>query len=319
MGEASPSPRCIVTLGPASLALAQELARAGADSFRFNTSHMSLESLRQAVASIRTLLAEIPLIMDLQGAKMRLGDFPETKITRGTRLTFSLHPGNGFVLPHPELYQQAREGDTLRADDARLSFRVASVEPEYLQVTVLEDGILKPRKGINLVEHPVVLSDLSAFDVRVCELALQAGQASLALSFVRDGSEVEWVRRRSPHCPVICKVERAEAVSNWKLLARHADELWICRGDLGAQIDVVDMARWISDLDPRAVQPPVLMAGQVVEHLTGHSEPTRTEVCHLCDLVLRGYAGIVLSDETAIGSDPVRAVRIAASLMRSFA
>jgi pyruvate kinase len=311
-------PKCVVTLGPASLALPVELVEAGAGFFRFNTSHMDLGALREAAQSIRTLLPEIPLVMDLQGAKMRLGEFPQTRIDRGARLIFSLHPGTGFPLPHPELYLQARVGDTLRADDARLSFRVVSVGSETIEATALEEGILKPRKGINVVEHPVLLGDLSAFDISVCELALRAGRTSLALSFVRDGSEVDWVRRRSPGCPVVCKVERAEAVANWELLASLADELWICRGDLGAQTGVVPMARWISRLDPLAVERPVLMAGQVLEHLTGHSEPTRAEVCHLCDLMRRGYAGIVLSDETAIGSDPVRATRIAASLMQAF-
>jgi pyruvate kinase len=312
--------QCVATLGPASLALPLELVEAGATSFRLNTSHMDLDHLRQAVRSVRTLLPEIPLVMDLQGAKMRLGDFPETTVNQGVQITFSLDAGSSaFVLPHVELYRQARRGDTLQADDARLSFRVVSVEPEAIQAVALEKGILRPRKGINVVEHPVLLNDLSPFDVAVCQLACELGKASLALSFVRDGSEVEWVRRRAPGCPVICKVERAEAVLNCSLLADRSDELWICRGDLGAQIGVVPMARWISSLDPHAVRRPVLMAGQVFEHLTGHSEPTRAEVCHLCDLMLRGYSGIVLSDETAIGSDPVRAVRIAASLMREFA
>jgi pyruvate kinase len=57
------------------------------------------------------------------------------------------------------------------------------------------------------------------------------------------------------------------------------------------------------------------MAGQVLEHLTQHADPTRSEVCHLHDLLARGYAGIVLSDETAIGADPLRATLLAAELL----
>ena len=75
------------------------------------------------------------------------------------------------------------------------------------------------------------------------------------------------------------------------------------------------MAQFVSTIAPRSLPVPVLMAGQVLEHLTRHEHPTRSEVCHLFDLAARGYAGIVLSDETAIGADPTHAVSVAASLL----
>jgi pyruvate kinase len=78
------------------------------------------------------------------------------------------------------------------------------------------------------------------------------------------------------------------------------------------------MARWVGSLHPAELRIPVLMAGQVLEHLTSHSEPTRSEVCHLFDLIERGYSGVVLSDETAVGHDPEQAVRTAATLLREF-
>jgi pyruvate kinase len=78
------------------------------------------------------------------------------------------------------------------------------------------------------------------------------------------------------------------------------------------------MARWISTFDPRSMPCPILMAGQVLEHLTLHESPTRAEVCHLFDLANRGYAGFVLSDETAIGRDPVGAVRALKTLLVEF-
>jgi pyruvate kinase len=85
---------------------------------------------------------------------------------------------------------------------------------------------------------------------------------------------------------------------------------------LGVQLGLVELARQVARLDPHALEVPVLMAGQVLEHLTQHEQPTRSEICHLIDLVARGYAGIVLSDETAIGVGPANAVRWAARLMR---
>ena len=142
--------------------------------------------------------------------------------------------------------------------------------------------------------------------------------ATLAFSFMKDGTEASWIRRHAPGCAVIGKVERKEAAQNVHRLASLVDALWICRGDLGAQLGSAALAQWISAYEPLAERCPVLMAGQVMEHLTLHSEPTRTEVCHLFDLVGRGYAGFVLSDETAIGKDPVQAVRTTRSLLAGF-
>ena len=92
----------------------------------------------------------------------------------------------------------------------------------------------------------------------------------------------------------------------------------MCRGDLGEQLGPGALGRFVGSLSPAHFRCPVLMAGQVLEHLTAHAEPTRSEVCHLHDLLARGYAGIVLSDETAIGARPAHAVGQAAALVRAF-
>ena len=89
----------------------------------------------------------------------------------------------------------------------------------------------------------------------------------------------------------------------------------MCRGDLGEQLGPGALGRFVGSLSPAHFRCPVLMAGQVLEHLTAHA---RSEVCHLHDLLARGYAGIVLSDETAIGARPAHAVGQAAALVRAF-
>jgi pyruvate kinase len=133
---------------------------------------------------------------------------------------------------------------------------------------------------------------------------------------VADGTELGWLRRRIGTAPVVAKVERAAALHAIDSIARAADAIWICRGDLGAQIGAARLARWVGEYSPNHADTAVLMAGQVFEHLTTHVEPTRSEVCHLYDLVSRGYDGIVLSDETAIGAHPEAAVRCVATLVR---
>jgi pyruvate kinase len=219
-------------------------------------------------------------------------------------------------VPHAELFEQVRPGETLSVDDDRLRFEVVDVSDRRLALRALTGGILRPRKGVNVVEHPVVLEDLAAADLGVVAALRGAASVAWAVSFMADGREAEWVRHRIPAARVIGKIERREAIRNLGAITAATDEIWVCRGDLGAQVGAAELARFVGGFDPGSLARPALMAGQVLEHLTAHSEPTRSEVCHLHDLLARGYVGIVLSDETAIGHDPVRATRIAAELLR---
>jgi len=199
-----------------------------------------------------------------------------------------------------------------------IRFIVRNADDEIIEAEALNAGELLPRKGVNLVDHPVALEDLTLRDVQHVERAVGYPPVAFACSFMRDGSEAGWIRSRAKGCPVVGKVERRAAIERIESIASQFDELWICRGDLGSQLGMVELARWVGDFRPRGLGVPVLMAGQVLEHLTSHPEPTRSEVCHLSDLVQRGYAGIVLSDETAIGADPVNAVRTARALLHAF-
>ena len=131
------------------------------------------------------------------------------------------------------------------------------------------------------------------------------------------GEEAEWVRSQAPGVLVIGKIEREESLRALPALAQRTDAVWVCRGDLGAQLGPARLAREVAAISPGACGAPLLMAGQVLQHLLDHDEPTRSEVCHLHDLLARGYAGIVLSDETAIGRDPIRAVRTASTLLQA--
>jgi pyruvate kinase len=313
-------PRIVATLGPASFDLASALAEAGATAFRLNASHMSPGELEDVLGRVRASLQRLPVVVDLQGAKMRLGKFEKRVVQRGERLRFvhNFEAKDALPLPHPELFRVVTVGETLSCDDDRLRFIVRVAGSEVIEAEALNTGELLPRKGINLVDHPVALEDLTPRDVQHIERAVEYPPVSFACSFVRDGSEAGWIRSRAIGCPVVGKVERRAAIERIESIASQVEEIWICRGDLGSQLGMVELAHWVGDFRPAGLKVPVLMAGQVLEHLTSHPEPTRSEVCHLCDLVQRGYAGIVLSDETAIGADPVNAVKTARSLLRAF-
>lgn len=308
----------VATLGPASWTLAPALQAAGATSFRFNASHLDAAKLRHVLAALHRDVPSADVVVDLQGAKMRLGDIAPRDVARDEPVSFALDPAAGVSLPHPEFFVQAHAGDTLSVDDGRVRFRIAGGNGDRLEAIALDAGRLLPRKGVNLDEHPIALGGLTKRDREAMAVARTFGTATFAFSFMADGREAAWVREAGPGCRVIGKVERREAAASLDTLAARVDGLWICRGDLGAQLGLATLARFVAAVEPSRLRVPVLMAGQVLEHLTRHHDPTRSEVCHLFDLAARGYAGVVLSDETAIGADPVNAVRVARSLLDGF-
>jgi pyruvate kinase len=307
----------IVTLGPACMSSIAALARAGATAFRLNASHLEAAELGTALSRVRAACPDAPIVVDLQGAKMRIERPEPLSVTEGETLRLTEGPGGDAQVPHGEFFRQVRPGDTISLDDGRLRFAVEAVEAGGVRVRALGTARLLHRKGINVEQHPVQLERLTTRDRDACRVAADHGVRAFAYSFMTDGHEAGWVREQVPGCGVVAKIERREATSRLPEIARRVSSVWICRGDLGAQLGFADLARFVGGVDPAAYPVPVLMAGQVLEHLTSHPAPNRSEVCHLHDLIARGFAGIVLSDETAIGRDPVHAAGVAADLLAS--
>jgi pyruvate kinase len=310
----------VATLGPASFTMARELARAGATALRLNASHLSAEDLARRAVEAREGAPDLPIVVDLQGAKMRVGDIVDRPLAAGARVRFAAETAGpeDVPLPHPELFAAAEPGTTLACDDGRLRFAVRACGDGWLEAEALVAGVLRPRKGVNLLDHPVRLSGLTPADAARLDAVRALPRLQVAWSFALDGREAAWVRERVPGTTVVAKVERREAVDALAEIAARVDALWVCRGDLGEQLGPGALGRFVGSLTPADLRCPVLMAGQVLEHLTEHAAPTRSEVCHLSDLLDRGYAGIVLSDETAIGRHPAHAVEQAAALVRAF-
>jgi pyruvate kinase len=314
----STSHRLVATLGPSSFGHAAGLVRAGATELRLNASHMSPDELFRRCAEVRAELPDVRCIVDLQGNKMRVGTLASRQLELGAEviLTRDSRDRDGVFVPHPELFEQTAVGERLCLDDGKIEIEIIRLEPARLVARVQRAGLLQSRKGINRVEHPIDLCDLTPTDEEAILRGLAFDGIDFAVSFVKDGTEATWVRNRAPDRRVILKIERSESIANLPKVVQAGDELWICRGDLGVQMGLSTMAKSIADIDPRKYSTPILMAGQVLEHLRLNDAPTRSEVCHLHDLIVRGYAGIVLSDETAIGAEPESATRWAAQLMR---
>ena len=304
----------VMTLGPAT-AEPELIARLmdSAARFRLNAAHLPGDELRSWLERLDGIYRgrgeSRPVVIDLQGAKMRVGRLKQPRrLGRSVTLVCEEHdPGDEALVPvpHPELFEVVRPGERLTLDDARITLEVAEVAGQHIRAEVLSGEVLRSNKGINRMEHPVPFRGMAAADRRALELARPFPFCQFAFSFVLDGSEAQHLRREtSAH--LVAKLERPEAMEQVPAIAGAFDELWLCRGDLGSQAGLAalgplqhEFARRIPELEV-----PALLAGQVLEHMTHHPEPTRSEVVHLHDAARLGWSGVVLSDETAVGQHP---------------
>jgi len=320
----------VATLGPSSETEPtwEAMLAAGVSAFRLNTSHLSLPGLQRWIGRLGSFLARReprpPVVLDLQGSKWRLGEFPARAFEAGQRITLvcaaSAADPDVLPVPHPDFFRAASASSgEIVLNDARLRLTLEAFEASALRARVIQGGALAPRKGITYAHSSYRQESLNDADRAILAEARQLTGIRYAVSYVKDAAEMASYRRQiGGDVSLIAKLERPQAVEEAAQIAGSADELWLCRGDLGAELGLKTMAAAVggfSDQVP-AIPRPVLLAGQVLEHMTEHSTPTRAEVCGLHDALRRGYRGFVLSDETAIGRDPVESCRVAA-LFRS--
>jgi len=307
----------VMTLGPAT-ADPQLLDRLmpTAARFRLNAAHLPGDALEQWMERLEALYRRAgerrPVVVDLQGAKMRVGRLRRERPMQGrvTLVCQAQDPGeeDRVPVPHPELFAAVRPGERLTLDDARITLEVEAVAQGEIKARVLGgDGPpLRANKGINRPDHPVPFEALSEADARAVQVAGAYPFCQCAFSFVHDGSEAACLRRLTG-APLVAKLERPEALDRAAHIAEAFDELWLCRGDLGSQVGMAALGPLQEAFTARlpGLRVPSLLAGQVLEHMTHHPEPTRSEVVHLYDAARAGWAGVVLSDETAVGQNPV--------------
>ena len=276
-----------------------------------------------------------PVILDLQASKWRIGEVKSTELRIGAAI--ELIPGEGednnttasgsriLQIPHLDFFAAAQtaESGEIAINDAKVMLHIENREKRRITARVTRGGEISTGKGITLVGSGYRIEQLNQKDKRVVEIGCAYPFVRYALSYVKDAAEMDNYRRLfndrwGDRHYLIAKLEQASALEEAEEISRSADELWICRGDLGAEMGPAAMAEGLFRFFPRIrkIPKPVLLAGQVLEHMSAHPAPTRSEISYLYESLRRGFRGIVLSDETALGSFPLEACRTAA-LFRS--
>ncbi|HLO25954.1 MAG TPA: pyruvate kinase [Geobacteraceae bacterium] len=319
--------KIIATLGPASssAAMIERLIQAGVDVFRLNFSHGSNDVKEEAITLIRSLSQahgrQIGVLADLQGPKIRTGRMENgaLPLAKGDLLDISTDDilgRRGLIstiykaLPH-----DVKPGSRILMDDGLIELKVLSVAGGIVSCMVIEGGILKDLKGINLPGVNVSSPSLTDKDRVDLEFCLRMGVDFIALSFVRKSEDVDDLKRiifeHGLNMPVVAKIEKPEALRNFKAILKAADAVMVARGDLGVEI-AAEKVPLIQKKIIRACNiagKPVITATQMLESMINHPRPTRAETSDVANAILDGTDAVMLSGETASGQFPVEAVR----------
>ena len=323
--------KIVATLGPSSST--QERIRAlfekGVDVFRLNYSHGTHEDHAQRFAIIREIERThgrpIGVIADLQGPKLRLGQFAQgaVQVKEGDQLRLDLsgEPGDNqrVQLPHPEIFAALRPGSDLLIDDGRVRLKVRDCGADFAETEVVVGGRLSDHKGVNLPNVALGISALTEKDREDLEYALGLGVDWIALSFVQRPDDLIMARELiKDRAGLIAKLEKPAAIEHLDEIVDKADAVMVARGDLGVEVPPEDVPVLQSQILSKchATGRPSIVATQMLESMVHAPIPTRAEAQDVATAVYQGADAVMLSGESAAGEYPVESVTMMDRIVR---
>ena len=324
-----PRTKIIATLGPASgsYTVLRKMVTAGLDVVRLNFSHGSREEHVERIKLIRRINKKyrraIKIMQDLEGFRIRVGRFKGSE-TRELKDHSTVWLTNEAAVDGPKTIPFDYHGDLSRIkpgqmvyiDDGNLALKVKEVGGGSLKAVVVEGGILKERKGINMPGADLDFDGLTEKDKADIEFGIEHKVDYVALSFVRDAKDVReaagLIKPSLPDCQIVAKVESRQAIRNINAIIAAADGIMIARGDMGVAIPIYEVPIVQKQIIRKcnAAGKFVITATQMLEHMTEHSRPTRAEVTDVANAILDGTDFVMLSAESAVGRFPCESVQM---------
>jgi pyruvate kinase len=315
--------KIVATLGPSSndRQTIQALFEAGADVFRFNFSHGSHADHMARYRIVREVEREsgrpIAVLADLQGPKLRIGQFEQGKVTLNKGQDFTLdrdtRPGDKqrVCLPHPELFDVITAGQALLLDDGKVRLKVEYSDGQRIRTRVMNDGVLSDRKGVNVPDAVLPIPALTDKDKRDLDFALDMGADWIALSFVQRPEDVHEARAIiGTRAGVLSKLEKPAALDRLDAIVQASDAIMVARGDLGVELPPERVPGTQKKILRTCRQHgrPIIIATQMLESMISSPVPTRAEVSDVASAIYDGSDAVMLSAESANGAYPLQAV-----------
>lgn len=329
--------KIVCTIGPASQSKVTltKMIRAGMDVARLNFSHGSYDSHKLIIQNIRAAAQAvgrpIAIMQDLQGPRIRVGEVhvDGIELQRGEAVVFVseavinyklLVTGKEKIIPlgYADLYKFTKPGKHILINDGLIDILVERVKDKFIYGKVEKPGMIFSHKGINLPGVSITAEVITKKDREDLVFGLSQQIDFVALSFVKDASNVLALKKLIGNKPVqiISKIERKEGLDNFDKILEVSDGIMVARGDLGIEIRAADVPLAQKGMIQKClvVGKPVIVATQMLESMITNPRPTRAEVSDVANAVIDHTDAVMLSGESAFGKFPVEAVAMMADI-----
>ena len=319
--------KIICTLGPSTDKgdVLRELIANGMNVARFNFSHGSYEEHGGRLANLKALREElgkpVAALLDTKGPEIRLKEFKNgvEMLEAGQTFTLTTREVEGTKeicsVTYKDLPHDVHEGGTIMLDDGLIMLRIEKVTDTDITCTVLNNGKIKTKKGVNVPGVHLSMPYLSQRDRDDIIFGVQQGFDFIAASFVRTAQDVYDIRNLlneyDSNIRIIAKIENREGVNNIDSILSAADAVMVARGDLGVEIDFTELPGIQKNIIDRSFSfgKPIVTATQMLDSMMVNPRPTRAEISDVANAIYDGTSAIMLSGETAAGAYPVEALK----------
>ncbi len=327
--------KVVATLGPASsdTETIKAMIQAGLDVCRINFSHgthedhaKSIENIRQADAELGTFTA---ILADLQGPKLRVGEIPgdAMELVEGEEVVFTTNEKNAgdgkLYITYPQFAEDVKVGERILLDDGKLVLEtVKSDKKSTVHAKIINGGILKSRKGVNLPNTKISLPCLTKKDKEDLNFVLDKDVDWIGLSFVRSARDIielkHIIKTKEKHARVVAKIEKPEAIQDIDDIVKETDALMVARGDLGVEIPLQNVPLAQKMMIKKGIKngKPIIVATQMMESMIESITPSRAEVNDVANAVLDGADAVMLSAETSVGKYPVKVIETMSKIVQ---
>eukprot|EP01029_Cantina_marsupialis_P022319 TRINITY_DN5440_c0_g1_i1.p1 TRINITY_DN5440_c0_g1~~TRINITY_DN5440_c0_g1_i1.p1 ORF type:complete len:484 (-),score=109.88 TRINITY_DN5440_c0_g1_i1:207-1658(-) len=326
--------KILATLGPASntVEMIEGLIRAGANMFRLNFSHGSHEYHSETLKNIRiamnNLNATIAVLQDISGPKVRIGDIKEPfELHRGDEITFLKEEIIGYKeddkkyvvsTNYPELLDKVKKDEYIYLYDGTIRAKVVETGGK-VKAIVENHGVLNSRKGINFPNTVIDIDVITEKDKKDIAWGVKNKVDYFAISFVQSAKDMETARALLGDYKgkLVAKIEKFDAVENIDEIIKASDGLMVARGDLGIEVPYYEVPTIQKRLIKKANEAciPVITATQMLLSMTENERATRAEISDVANAVLDGTDAVMLSEESAVGVDPINTVETMSNII----
>ena len=328
--------KMIFTIGPSSdnEEILTEFIKIGMNVARLNFSHGTHETHKDKIELIKKIRTNLntptAIMLDIKGPKIRTHNFINdgVELEAGQNFTFIcdkeiLGDNKSCSITYEELYKDVNIGGTILVDDGLLSFEIIDIQDKNIICRLLNDGIIKNHKGVNVPNVSINLPSVTEKDKDDLIFGCKMEVDFIAASFVRKASDVLEIRdllnsNNGKNIQIIAKIESQEGVNNIDPILSVADGIMVARGDMGVEIPIERVPIIQKNIIKKCNEAGkiVITATQMLDSMIRNSLPTRAEACDICNAIFDGTDAIMLSGESASGLYPIEAARTMAKIAK---